>query len=147
MRTKKAAKLLVGPGCLVSIVALLLAAILYPRAKWLFACVLIGIALVILNALFSKDPTPRALADDIERLLTGNYGGWDVDDFEHQRIRDPQLRELWRRSLDIGGLPEEWVRLNEERRSQLQEIMRQLRAMGEARELEEDNQGVHNAGP
>jgi hypothetical protein len=135
MRTKKATKFRAGLGCLISIVASLLAALLYPRAKWLLAFVPIGIAVVILNALLTKDPTPQALADEVGRLLTGNYGGWDVDDFEHQRIRDPQLRELWRRSMDIGGLPEGWVRLNEERRSQLQEIIRKLRAMGEARSL------------
>jgi len=132
MQTIKTAKLLVGLSCLVSIVALLLAVILYPRANWLFAFPLIGIALLILSALLAKDPTPRALADDIERLLAGDYGGWEVDDFEHQRIREPQLRELWRKSMEIGGLPEEWVRLDEERRNQLREIIRKLRAMGEA---------------
>ena len=130
---KKAAKFGAGLGCLISIVAPLLAALLYPRAKWLFAFVLIGVAVLILNGLFVKDPTPQALADDIERLLTGSYGGWDVDDFESQRIRDPQLRELWRRSMDVGGLPEKWVRLSEEQKSQLREIIRKLRELSEAR--------------
>ena len=50
------------------------------------------IAVLVLNGLFAKDPTPQALADEIERLLTGNFGGWDVDDFEHHHIRDPQLK-------------------------------------------------------
>ena len=130
---KKAAKFGVGLGCLTSIVALLLAALLYPRAKWLFALVLIGFAALVLNGLFAKDPTPQALADDMERLLTGACGGWDVDDFEHQRIRDPRLRALWRRSMDVGGLPEEWPRLKEDQKGQLREIICKLRELGEVR--------------
>lgn len=130
---KRAAKFGADLGCLISIVAPLFAALLYPRAKWLFAFVLIPVALLILGGLFAKDPTPQALADNMERLLTGSYGGWDVDDFEHQKIRNPQLRELWRRSMDVGGPPEKWVRLNEEQESQLREIIRKLRELGEAR--------------
>ena len=114
-------------------VAPFLAVLLYPRAKWLLALVPIGVAVLILSGLFAKDPTPQTLADDIERLLTGSYGGWEVDDFEHQSIRDAQLRELWRRSMDVGGLPETWVRLNEAQKAQLREIIRKLRELGEAR--------------
>ena len=129
---KKAGKFGAGLGCLISVVAPLLAALLYPRAKWLFAFALIGIVVLILNGLFAKDPTPQALADAIDRLLSGSHGGWDVDDFEHQRIRNPQLRELWRRSMDVGVPPENWVRLNEERKDQMREIIRRLRESGEA---------------
>jgi len=113
---KKAAKFVSGLGCLVAVLAPLLAVLLYPRANWLFAFVLVGIAVLVLNRLLVKDPTPQALADEIERLLTGNYIGWDVDDFEHRSIRDPQLRELRRRSMEVGGCPEEWVRLEEPER-------------------------------
>jgi hypothetical protein len=130
---RKAAKFGAGLGCLISIVAPLLAALIYPRAKWLLAGVLIGAAVLILNGLFAKDPTPQALAEDIERLLSGSCGGWDVDDFEHQRIRNPKLRELWRRSIDVGGHPENWMRLSEEQKSRLREIIRKLRELGEAR--------------
>ena len=130
---KKAAKFGIGLGCLISILALLLAALLYPRAKWLFALVLMGFAALVLNGLFAKDPTPQALADDMERLLRGSCGGWDVDDFEGQRIRDPRLRALWRRSIDVGGPPEDWARLKEDQKSQLREIIRKLRELGEAR--------------
>lgn len=31
-----------------------------------------------------KDPTPAAMAEQIERLLVGDYSPWDVDDFEMQ---------------------------------------------------------------
>ena len=130
---EKTAKLASGFGCLVAIVAPIVALLIYPRANWLFAFALVGVAVLILNRLFAKDPTPRALADEIEGLLAGNFREWDVDDFEHRRIRDPQLRELWRDSMDVGGLPEEWIRLNEEKKKQLQEIICKLRELGEAR--------------
>lgn len=131
---EKGAKVATGFGCLVSVVAPLLAALLYPRANWLFAFVLVGIGVLVLNRRLTKDPTPQALADEIERLLTGRYGAWDVDNFEHRGIRDPQLRELWQRSMQVGGLPEEWVRLNKEQSDQLREVIRELRELGEARE-------------
>ena len=105
---------------------------LYPRAKWLFAFVLIGFAVLWLNHRFAKDPTPQALADQIERLLTGNYAGWDVDDFEMKSIRDPQLQDLQHRSLSVG-LPEEWVKLDEERKNQLREVILELRKLGDTR--------------
>ena len=119
-----------------SVVGPLLALVLYPRARWLFAFVLIGFAVLWLNHRFAKDPSPQPLADQIENLLIGHYYGWDIDDFEMQSIRDPQLQQLHRRSMDIGGLPEEWVKLNEAQKDQLREIIRQLRELGERREAQ-----------
>ena len=66
-----------------------MAVLLYPRAKWLFALALIGVAGLIWSGLAAKDPTSQDLADRMERLLTGKYAGWDIYDFEHLRIRDP----------------------------------------------------------
>jgi hypothetical protein len=60
--------------------------------------------------------------------LIGSYAGWDVDDYEMQSIRDPQLRDLQLRSLKVG-LPEEWVNLDEERKNQLREIILELRKL------------------
>ena len=114
----------------------LLAVVLYPRAKWLFAFVLIGFAVLWLNRRFAKDPTPQALADQVERLLTGSFAGWDVDDFEMQGIRDPQLQDLQRRCMKVGGPPEEWVKLNEERKNQLREIIVELRRLDDVRRVE-----------
>jgi hypothetical protein len=76
------------------------------------------------------------LADEIERLLTGHYGGWDVDDFEHRKILDPQLKELWQKSMLAGPhpAPEEWVGMDEEHKDRLRKIIRDLRALGEARD-------------
>jgi hypothetical protein len=136
----KAAKFTSKLGCLISIVAPVLAMLLYPRAKWLFVFVLVGIIVLVLNRRFAKDPTPQALADQIERLLTGNCAGWDVDDFEMQGIRDPQLKDLHHRSINVG-LPEEWVKLDEERKNQLREIIRNLRELGGQRDVTDNNPG------
>lgn len=131
----KAAKFASGLGCLVSVLAPLVAVLLYPRANWLFALVLVGIAVLALNRRFARDPTPQALADAIDRLLTGRYSGWDVDNFESQRIRDPQLREFFRKSMEVDRAPETWVRLDEDRKDRLREIVRDLRSLGEAHEV------------
>jgi hypothetical protein len=127
----KGLKFVTRLGCLVSIAGPLLAIVLYPRAKWLFAFVLVGIAIVILTARLRKDPTPAALADEIEKLLTGNYSGWAVDDFEHRGIRNPTLREYYLRSMSIGGLPETWVRMSDAEKDQMREIIRRLRELPE----------------
>jgi len=129
---KRALKIASGLGCLTSVVGPFLAIVLYPKAKWLLALPLIGVAVLWLNRRLAKDPTPEALADQIERLLTGNYAGWDVDDFEMQSIRDPQLRNLQRRCIGIG-LPEEWIKLSEERKSELRDIIVELRKLDETR--------------
>ena len=129
---KRALKFGSGLGCLVSVAGPFLATVVYPRAKWLFAFALIGFAVLWLNRRFAKDPSPQALADQIERLLTGNYAGWDVDDFEMQSIRDPQLQDLQRKSMNVG-LPEEWVKLDEERKNQLREIILELRKLDDMR--------------
>jgi hypothetical protein len=130
---KRIAKFASGFGCLMSVVGPLLALVLYPRAKWLFAFVLIGFAILWLNHRFARDPTPQALADQIEHLLNGAYYGWAVDEFEMQIIRDPQLQDLHRRSIKVGGPPEEWVRLSEEQKNQMREIIAELRELDYAR--------------
>ena|ERR1035438_127193 len=130
---KRVVKFASGFGCLMSVVGPLLALVVYPRAKWLFAFVLIGFAVLWLNHRFAKDPTPQALADQIENLVNGNYHGWDVDDFEMQSIRDPQRQDLHRRSMKVGGLPEEWVKLSEEQKNQMREIIADLRKLDHAR--------------
>jgi hypothetical protein len=132
----KAAKLASGLGYLASLIAPLLAILVYPRANWLFAFVLVGIAVLLLNNYLVKDPTPQALADEIDRLLTGRSAGWDVDNFESHRIRDPQLKELWQKSILAGPhpAPEEWVGMDEEHKDRLRQVIRELRALGEARD-------------
>jgi hypothetical protein len=114
-------------GCLVSIVAPLIGIALYPRANWLFAFVLVGIAAVLLKGLTKKDPTPQELADHAERLLSGNSRKWDVDDYEHLNPKEPSLNDLWSRTMAVGGLPEEWARLDERKKSELREIIETLK--------------------
>jgi hypothetical protein len=125
----KSAKFASGAGCLVSVLGPLIALVLYPRAAWLFAFALIGVAVVVLSHLLEKDPPPAEVAESAERLLSGMFGGWDVDDYEHLNPHDPQLRELWRRTMEIGGTPEEWMRLGEPRKGELRNIIGKMRTL------------------
>src|SRR5689334_5778572 len=95
----KMVQFMFGSGCLVSVLAPIVGIILYPRANWLFAFVFVGIALIFLNILTAKPPMPREVADRAERLLNGDYGRHDVDDYENLNPKDPRLRELWQRSM------------------------------------------------
>ncbi len=88
---------------------------------------LVGVAILALNRLLAKDPSPAALADQIEAFLNGEIAGWNVDDFERQHISNPQLRASWRKSMEIGSQPEGWARLDEEKKHQLRELVRALR--------------------
>jgi hypothetical protein len=102
----------------------------YPRANWLFAFAFIGIGVILLNYLFARDPSPGEVADLAEKLLKGTFGGWDVDDYEHLNLRELQLRDLWLKTMHVGGLPEGWVNLDETRKSELRSIICALRAFG-----------------
>ena len=144
---KEATKFVSGLGCLLAVLALLLAVLLYPRANWLFFFALVGIVIFLLNGLLAKDPTPQALADEIERLLTGEFGGWDVDNFEHLGIRDPQLRELWNKSMKVGGRPEEWVRLDQGQKQQLLEVIRNSENWVKREMPGQDRDALADAGP
>ena len=120
-----------GSGCLISVLAPIVGLLLYPRAKWLFAFVLVGIALVLLNIILTKKAlTPQEVADRAERLLSGSFDGYEVDNYEHLYPIDPQVRELWHRSMAVGGLPEEWPRLDEAKKNEVREIIRSLRQLG-----------------
>jgi hypothetical protein len=124
---KPAVQVLARTGCLVSVVAPIVGAVLYPRANWLFLLVLLGIAIVLFDILTHKDPTPQEVAERAEALLQGTYGKYDVDNYEHLNPKDPSLMDLWRRTLELGGLPEKWVRLSEEKKNQLRAIIQELR--------------------
>ena len=117
-------------GCLLSVVLPLVGLVLYPRARWLFGFAIIGIAVLALNVLFRKDPSPLDVADHAQRLLEG-VG--DVDDYEHLNPREPRLRDLWRRTMTLGGMPEDWVRLDESTVNELRNIIREMRDLGRSR--------------
>jgi hypothetical protein len=114
---------------LVSVLGPILALVLYPRAKWLFAFALIGLALVIFQIFTAKEPTPQEIAERAERILSGTYGAWDVDDYEHLNPKTPAVHDLWRSTMSVGGLPEEWVRLDTTQQSEIREIIGRLREM------------------
>jgi hypothetical protein len=105
-------KLASNLGCLLSVVGPLVGLLLYPRARWLFAFAIIGIAVLVLNSMFRKDPSPLDVADHAQGLLNGVSGTWDVDEYEHLNPREPRLRDLWRRTMAIGGLPMKARRTN-----------------------------------
>jgi hypothetical protein len=126
---KKPAQFMFGSGCLLSVLAPVIGLVLYPRAKWLFGFVLVGIALILINILTAKEPAPQELAERAERLLNGHFGGYEVDDYEHLNPKDPHVKELWRRTMAVGGLPEEWVRLDEEKKDELRGIIQSLRQL------------------
>src|SRR5947208_1009320 len=114
-------------GCLVSILAPILALVIYPAAKWLFVVPLVFVAILFLVGRFQKDPSPGEIADFAEKLLNGKGYGWDVDDYEHLHPRNPAVRELWAETMSIGGLPEEWRTIDEFRKQQLRNIISSLR--------------------
>jgi len=116
-------------GCLVSVIAPIIAVVIYPRANWLFAFLLLGIALVVIGVVTRKQPTPTEVADRAEHLLDGSYSGWAVDDYEHLNPKSEQLKNLWRRTMSIGGLPEEWARLDGETKSKIREVIAEIRTL------------------
>jgi hypothetical protein len=120
---KRVSKLVGSVGCLLCVAGPVLGVILYPRAPWLFAVALIGAAIWVMHARLSKGPMPTDVADHAERLLDGKGVAWDVDDYEHLNPREPELRELWHKTMQIGGLPEEWPRLDDARKDQLRDII------------------------
>ncbi len=121
-------------GCLLSIVGLVGALLMYPRAKWLFLLPLAVVVLVVLGACFKRQPDPRAVGDFVERLLNGDIGGYDVDDYEILKPRDAALRDLWRKTMEVGGSPEGWVRLDDERKNELRDLAQQMKRLDEEKE-------------
>lgn len=118
-------------GCLVSIVGLVVALLMYPRAKWLLLLPLAIVVLFVLGAFFKRQPDPRTVGDFVERLLNGEFGGYDVDDYEILKPRDAALRDLWRKTMEVGGSPEEWVRLDDERKNELRGLAQQMKRLDE----------------
>ena len=127
---KKLLQLTFRAGCLTSAIAPIVAIIVYPRANWLFAFPLIGVALIVFEVLTHKPPTPSEVADRAEHLLNGTHGCWDVDDYEHLRLKSGLLKNLWERTMSIGGgLPEKWAGLDDETKSKIREVITEIRRL------------------
>jgi hypothetical protein len=125
----KVKRIFFGGSCLISILAPIIALILYPRANWLFALMVVGVAVFIVAHLTSKDPAPQQVANVAEGLLDGWHHGWDVDDYEHLNPGNRALRDLWQRTMQIGGMPEDWVNLDEERKEQMRALIQEIRRL------------------
>ena len=132
-KASKVTQAIFRAGCLVAVLGPLLAVVLYPRVNWLFACLVVGIALLEIAGLKIKDTTPEEMAELAEGILNGASGAWDVDDYEHLNPKDPEVRTLWIRTMTVGGLPEEWVRLDEAQKSEMRSIICTLRQRGTPR--------------
>jgi hypothetical protein len=113
-------------GCSSSVLALILGLVLYPKAKWLFAFVLLSLLPAAL-AWRTKEPSPQEVADLAERILRGECAGWDVDDYEHLNPKDPLVRALWAKTLI--ELPEKWAQLEKGEREVISVAIRQLREL------------------
>lgn len=116
-------------GCLASVIAPIIAIVIYPRANWLFAFLFLGIALIVVGVATRKQPTPTEVADLAEHLLDGTYGGWAVDNYEHLNPKGEQLKDLWGRTMGIGGLPEKWASSDDEIKSKIREVIAEIRRL------------------
>ena len=129
VRMTKLSQLTFRAGCLTSVIAPIIGIVIYPRAEWLFAFLFLGIVLFVIGMVTRKKPRPTEVADRAEHLLDGSYAGWDVDDYEHLGPKDEELRDLWRRTMSIGGLPEEWTRLDDETKCKIREVIAEIRRL------------------
>jgi hypothetical protein len=68
----------------------------------------------------------QELADQAERILSGECRKWDVDAYERASPRDPKLKDVHLETLGFG-LPETWVKLEEAQKVKLREIIERMR--------------------
>ena len=136
---KQAKAIFFRAGCLVSLSGPLVGLVLYPRATWLFAFALVGILLVVgilvVGILTRKEPTAHEIASRAESLLNGSYGShgeWDVEAYESLCPKDTRLNQLWHGTMAVGGPPEGWVRLEEVKKNEIQEIIKKLSLLGDS---------------
>ena len=77
--------------------------------------------------IFKKEPfSSQDLADQAQRILSGQCEKWDVDDYESCDPKNPKLRDLRAQTLSCG-LPEEWIELDDAQKTRLQAIIEQMR--------------------
>jgi hypothetical protein len=124
---RKVVRRLAGAGFVTAALAAIMGIILYPRARWLFVLPVAVMVLVMLAMLTDEGPSPIEVADRAEALLSGNSWGWDVDDYEHLNPKHERLKNLWSRTMSVGGLPERWAGLSDREKSQMREIIAEMR--------------------
>ncbi|MFZ0956605.1 MAG: hypothetical protein WAN60_09700 [Candidatus Sulfotelmatobacter sp.] len=72
--------------------------------------------------------TPQEIADQAERILSGECRKWDVDSYENRHLKDPALNDLHSRTLSFG-LPETWVKLDDVEKRKLRGIIEEMRQL------------------
>ena len=91
---------------------------------------MVGLAALVLVVILIKrfpapEPSAGEIADRADTILQGRGQGWDVDDYENLNPRDPVVHDLWRSTL--FELPETWMKLPEDEKVRLREVIRKLR--------------------
>jgi hypothetical protein len=74
----------------------------------------------------TRHVSPQELADQAERILSGQSREWDVDDYEHRNLKDLKLKHLHLRTLSFG-MPEEWWKLDDVGKDALRRIIQEMR--------------------
>ncbi len=82
----------------------------------------------MLSIFKSKQRTAQDVADQAERILSGQCRKWDVDSYENTNPKDPKLKELHAGSWKFG-LPETWVRLDDAEKNKLRAIIEEMRKL------------------
>jgi len=81
----------------------------------------------MIRNVFRKKPfTPQDLADQAQRVLSGQCRKWDVDEYENYNCKDRKLEDLHAETLRFG-LPEEWIKLDDAQKAKLQAVIEQIR--------------------
>jgi hypothetical protein len=80
----------------------------------------------MLRVFRNKQRAPQELADQAERILSGQCLEWDVEDFENTNPEDPRLKDLHIRALKFGS-PEDWWKLDCAVQSALREVIEEIR--------------------
>lgn len=76
----------------------------------------------------SKQRTPQDVAEQADRILSGQSREWDIDDYENINLKDPKLKDLHAVTGKFG-LPETWVRLDDAEKNKLRAIIEEMRRL------------------
>jgi hypothetical protein len=75
-----------------------------------------------------KQRTPQDLADQVQRILSGNCRKWDVDSYENTNPKDPKLQDLHAMTMRFG-LPETWAKLDGAEKAKLHGLIEEMKQM------------------
>ncbi|MFZ0813985.1 MAG: hypothetical protein WAM78_00630 [Candidatus Sulfotelmatobacter sp.] len=75
-----------------------------------------------------KPVKPKELADQAQRILSGECRRWDVDSYENRNPKDPKLKELHSATFHFG-LPERWAGLDDAQKNRLRGLIEEMRGL------------------